>query len=209
MVRGEEHLAAQHARVSVGAAGKERSGPARPLGGHWPVTRLHAYRMWGTGRHRLGAAGCPPLPSPRRGDSASAPGTDLTKALQFAAAMEDEGLVHDLERRAVKLPDVERPDLRGGHLRPRSPAGAPLARGRAVRHGAVLCSADRDFARFSWLKWSNPWPARGGSEAMMCCADGGVTPAAGGTPRRRAATRPPEGPRVRRGGEGRRRRPRR
>lgn len=26
----------------------------------------------------------------------------------------------------------------------------------AIEHGAVLCSADRDFARFSGLKWVNP-----------------------------------------------------
>lgn len=28
----------------------------------------------------------------------------------------------------------------------------------AIEHGALLCSADRDFARFSGLRWHNPLP---------------------------------------------------
>jgi uncharacterized protein len=31
----------------------------------------------------------------------------------------------------------------------------------AIEHGAVLCTTDRDFARFSGLKWTNPLMAAG------------------------------------------------
>ena len=55
------------------------------------------------------------------------------------------------ERHAATL----EPLVRGTGLTPKLVMDAHLA-ALAIEHGLVLCSADRDFARFPGLRWQNP-----------------------------------------------------
>ena len=60
-------------------------------------------------------------------------------------------VVHPGPRHARILRDLLLPLGTGGNLT----SDAHLA-ALAIEHGAELCSADSDFARFSGLKWTNP-----------------------------------------------------
>lgn len=60
-------------------------------------------------------------------------------------------VIHPGPRHARILRDLLSPLGTGGNLT----SDAHLA-ALAIEHGAQLCSADSDFARFSGLKWSNP-----------------------------------------------------
>ncbi len=60
-------------------------------------------------------------------------------------------IVHPTERHAALLRQFLQPVGTAGNLT----TDAHLA-ALAIEHGAELCSADTDFARFSGLRWSNP-----------------------------------------------------
>lgn len=51
--------------------------------------------------------------------------------------------------------DTLDPLVRGAGLTPKLVMDAHLA-ALAIEHGVILCSADRDFARFTGLRWENP-----------------------------------------------------
>lgn len=63
-------------------------------------------------------------------------------------------IVHPGARHAAVLRDLLRPLGTAGNLT----TDAHLA-ALAIEHGAQLCSADTDFARFSGLRWMNPLAA--------------------------------------------------
>lgn len=60
-------------------------------------------------------------------------------------------VLHPTERHAVQLRELLRPLGTAGNLT----SDAHLA-ALAIEHGAELCSADTDFARFAGLRWHNP-----------------------------------------------------
>ncbi len=63
-------------------------------------------------------------------------------------------VIHPTGRHAVVLEDLLRPLGTAGNIVPDAHLAA-----LAIEHGAEVCSSDRDFGRFSGVRWSDPLDA--------------------------------------------------